>query len=256
MLIHRHSLKIDPMPLRTPAACVFFMATMRRCSGPIFIGALAACGGGSLTVGAFAPIAKTEGDAPFALVAPTSRSPVPFTFSSSDTSVATVNGNLVTILRAGTSTIVAQQASSGTWSATSTSTLLTVAPLSCVAPATREGGLCVAPAMTGNLVTRSARTWMPVRHIDTWANANAYCVKTVINGQTGWRLPGTFELTDLAGSGQIAGQGWVLAKTWTSIASVDAAKVVIKDTHDTVDLANGAVGTQADQSGAYVACVR
>lgn len=217
---------------------------------------LAACGGTSLTLGAFPPIAKIEGDAPFALVAPTSRSPVPFTFTSSDTTAATVSGNVVTILQAGTTTIVAQQAGSGTWSPTSVSTVLTVAPLNCVVPATRQGGSCVAPAMTGNLVTRSARTWMPVRHIDTWANANAYCVKTVINGQIGWRLPGTFELTDLASSGQIAGQGWMLAKTWTSAASVDAAKTVIKDVHDTVDLATGATGMQSDLSGAYVACVR
>lgn len=221
-----------------------------------FILSLAACGGGSLTIGPFPPISKTEGDAPFALVAPSSRSPVPFTFKSGDETIASIEGNIVTILRAGVTTIVAQQAGSGTWSPTSASTVLTVAPLSCVAPATRQGGLCVAPALAGNLVTRSARTWMPVRHIDTWANANAYCVKTVINGQTGWRLPGTFELTDLASSGQITSQGWVLAKTWTSAASVDAAKVVIKDVHDTVDLANGATGIQSDASGAYVACVR
>lgn len=217
---------------------------------------LAACGGTTLTIGAFAPITKTEGDPPVALVAPTSRSPVPFTFTSSDATVATIAGNVVTILRAGTTTITAQQAGSGTWSPTSASTVLTVAPLSCVAPATRQAGICVAPELEGNVVTRSARTWMPVRHIDTWANANAYCVKTVINGQTGWRLPGSFELIDLASSGLITKQGWILAKTWTSAASLDSAKVVIKDVHDTVDLGTGATGVLSDQSGAYVACVR
>lgn len=231
-------------------------ATIFYCPVIALIVSLAACGGANLSIGVFPPIAKTEGDSPFALIAPTSHSPVPFTFSIGDTSIASVHGNMVTILQAGATTITAQQSGSGTWSPTSASTVLTVASLSCVAPATRQGGLCVAPAITGNLVTRSARTWMPVRHVDTWANANAYCVKTVINGQSGWRLPGTFELMDLAGSGQIAGQGWILAKTWTSATSVDSAKVVIKDVHDTVDLATGATGIQSDLSGAYVACVR
>ena len=217
--------------------------------------AATACGGG-LTIGIFPPISKIEGDPPFVLVAPSSRSPVAFTFVSSNPMVASVDGNIVTVLQAGITTIVAQQAASGTWSATTASTLLTVASLNCLAPATRQGSVCVAPPISGNLIVRSGRTWMPVRHIDSWANARAYCSTTVINGQSGWRQPGAFELVDLQGSGLISGQGWILAKTWSSTASVDSSKVVIKDIHDTVDLATGSTVTQSDVAGSYVACVR
>ncbi len=56
------------------------------------------------------------GDAPFALLASTS-SGLPLSFSSSNTGIATVAGNIVTILRAGTVTITASQAGDATYSA-------------------------------------------------------------------------------------------------------------------------------------------
>lgn len=52
---------------------------------------------------------KTYGDAPFELVA-SSDSGLPVSFESSDTSVATVSGSTVTILKAGTTTLTASQA--------------------------------------------------------------------------------------------------------------------------------------------------
>lgn len=235
---------------------VVAVTALLRLTGPALALSLAACGGGSLSIGPFPPIGKTEGDPPFVLVAPTSRSPVAFTFSSSDLNVAIVTGSTVTIPRDGTSTITAQQAGSGTWSPTSASTLLTVAPRACIAPAERINGACVAPQLAGNIVTRGDRSWMPVRFVDTWVNANAYCSKTTINGQTGWRLPGTFEMSDLAASGQLAGQSWILARSWSSAASLDSGKLPVKGAHDTVDLATGAVASQSDLAGAYVACVR
>ena len=73
---------------------------------------------------------------------------------------------------------------------------------------------------------------------------------STINNLTGWRLPIQAELTDLAASGALAGQGWTLGATWTSAGSVANA-------HNTVNLNNGAiVANEMDGNGAYVSCVR
>ncbi|WP_132051187.1 MBG domain-containing protein [Pseudocnuella soli] len=74
-----------------------------------------------------AAINKTYGDAAFALVAPTSNSTGAFTYSSSNTAVATVNGTTVTIIGAGTATITATQASDNNYLQGSVATTLTVA---------------------------------------------------------------------------------------------------------------------------------
>ncbi len=58
--------------------------------------------------------AKTYGDAPFSLSA-TSTSPQPITFSSTNQGVATVSGNTVTIVGAGSTTITAGQTSSANY---------------------------------------------------------------------------------------------------------------------------------------------
>ena len=71
-------------------------------------------------------IAKTFGDANFTLSLPTSNSSGLITFSSSDTNVATINGNTVTIIGAGTSTITALQAGDVNYDSGSVSTVLTV----------------------------------------------------------------------------------------------------------------------------------
>ena len=74
----------------------------------------------------FSVPAKLVGDAPFALTAPTSNSPAAFTYSSSNTSVATISGGTVTIVGAGTSTITAMQAPTGSYGSGSTSASLVV----------------------------------------------------------------------------------------------------------------------------------
>ncbi|WP_162303814.1 Ig-like domain-containing protein [Paracnuella aquatica] len=77
-------------------------------------------------IGNIAAINKTYGDAAFALVAPTSNSTGAFTYSSSNTAVATVNGNTVTIVGAGTATITATQAPDNNYLQGSVATTLTV----------------------------------------------------------------------------------------------------------------------------------
>lgn len=78
------------------------------------------------TITGFSIPEKFIGDAPFTITTPTSNSTGAFTYSSSNTSVATVSGNTITILAAGTSTITANQAAAAPYSAGSATTTLLV----------------------------------------------------------------------------------------------------------------------------------
>jgi gliding motility-associated-like protein len=79
------------------------------------------------TIGSMSAISKTVGDAAFTLSAPSSNSTGAITYTSSNTSVATVSGSTVTIVGAGTATITATQATSNNYNAGSVTTTLTVA---------------------------------------------------------------------------------------------------------------------------------
>lgn len=82
------------------------------------------------TLSNFSVANKKVGDAAFALTAPTSTSDGAFTYTSSNTSVATISGNTVTIVGAGTTTITANQAATATYASGSIAATLTVtAPL-------------------------------------------------------------------------------------------------------------------------------
>jgi hypothetical protein len=229
---------------------------------------LLACGSGNgVPLTNFPDLTATEGDAPLTLTAPTSKSPAPFSYTSSNPLVATVAGNVLTFVKPGTSSITASQPELGSYNPTSTSALLTVkvrvctapqvnqagtcvtAP-ACTAPATLVGNVCVAPATAGSVVGRGVLAFMPVTRIDSWTNASAFCSTSTINGLTGWRLPLQAELTELAAAGVLAGQGWTLGATWTGSSALANA-------HNTVNLVSGAVVVgEADSNGAYVSCVR
>jgi uncharacterized protein YjdB len=62
------------------------------------------------TITDFSIPTKTYSDTPFTITPPQSNSPGSFTYTSSDLSVATISGNIVTIVGAGSSTITATQA--------------------------------------------------------------------------------------------------------------------------------------------------
>ena len=81
---------------------------------------------GTPTIGSFAAINKTFGDAAFTLTAPSSTSTGAFTYASSDASVATVSGSTVTIVGAGTANITATQAEDANYNTGSVSAVLTV----------------------------------------------------------------------------------------------------------------------------------
>jgi hypothetical protein len=212
--------------------------------------ALMACGGGGPTLGNFPAITKTVGDEPFTLTAPSSDGPGAFSYTSSNAAVATIAGNVVTIVGAGTSTITANQAASGSYNASSTSATLTVNPRACTEPATRVDGVCTAPATAGTVATNAGKTWMPVTFSATWSAASSFCTSTKINGSTGWRLPTDIELSDLRSSGAMTGLGWTLSRTWSSTPGALAAQ------HKTVRLDDGVVADAADGGTSYVACVK
>ena len=79
-----------------------------------------------VTLGSFSVPAKQVGDAAFMLTAPTSNSSGTFSYSSSNTSVATISGSTVTIVGAGSSTITATQAATGNFGSASTTASLVV----------------------------------------------------------------------------------------------------------------------------------
>ena len=78
--------------------------------------------------GPFPPITTAMGVGKIAVTPPTTNSPGPWSFTSSNPKVATVEGNILNILSAGSSTITATQAASGVFTSRSRSTLLHVNP--------------------------------------------------------------------------------------------------------------------------------
>jgi hypothetical protein len=212
---------------------------------------LAACGGSGegVPLGEFPAISKTEGDAPFELKPPTSKSPAAFSYESSDQKVATIAGSVVTVLAEGTTTITARQGSLGSYNPTSTSAVLTVKARTCATGAVRKEGLCVPPDSAAKPVLRNGVTWTPaITAVKlTWADADAYCKAISYQGKTGWALPGRSELADLFSSGALNGQGWTPGDTWSATADTDK-------THLAVDLATGTAASLMSDNKLYVSC--
>lgn len=215
-------------------------------------------------LGTFAAINKTETDPPFNIVPPASRSPAPFTYSSSNPAVAVVAGSLLTIKGVGQSTITASQAAVGGWGPTSASTTLNVGAVSCggnqaridgvctacVAPATALANECRPPAADAKPVTALFLAWTGVGFTNAWSLARDYCATITVEGRRGWKLPNAEQLLELQASGALAGQNWALGPTWSATPGTSTAS------HVAVDLAGGGAAERADADLAYVTCVR
>jgi hypothetical protein len=222
-------------------------------------------------LGVFAAITKTETDKPFDIVPPSSRSPAPFTYTSSDAKVATIAGSTVTITGPGTSTITAAQASIGGYGPTSASTTLTVTAVPCDAGSTRVAGVCtviptcippakldstnkcVAPATSATMVTANSLAWMGVSdaNVNTWEKARDFCAGSIIEGAAEWHLPTEVQLKELFASGAIAGHNWALGNTWSSTMGTTASSA----SHKTVDLLTNTSSERVDTANSYVSCV-
>jgi gliding motility-associated-like protein len=81
---------------------------------------------GNPTFGVFDAITKSFGNADFNLTSPTSNSSGAISYTSSDANVATINGNVVSIVAPGITTITALQAGDVNFEPGSTTTILTV----------------------------------------------------------------------------------------------------------------------------------
>jgi hypothetical protein len=203
-----------------------FLALAASCTLTLLSG----CGGNNdgVKLGDFPAIRVAEGDT-IEISAPSSKSPAPFSFSSSNPAVAEVSGITLTGKSGGTATIVAQQGQMGSYNPTSASTTVTVAGY------VNHGGL----------------VWMPPSAaLRNWADAEAFCANTTIRGVDGWRLPTQIELTAMLGSVALTSQGWLLSDTWTSKAG-SAAK-----THVVIHLSSKASTALGDDKTAAVTCVK
>ena len=80
------------------------------------------------TLSNFSIATKASGSAPFTITAPTSNSSGAFTYSSSNTSVATISGSTITITGIGQTVITATQAAAGGFGAGSITTTFDVTP--------------------------------------------------------------------------------------------------------------------------------
>ena len=181
----------------------------------------------------FNAISKTYGDAAFSLTAPTTVSSGAFTYTSSNTAVATISGSTVTVVGAGTSTITATQAANGNYATASTTATLTVLP-----GYINQGGLI----------------WAPINTTANWTTAASTCsASTALGFASGtWRLPTQAELSALYSqrAGELTAAGWMLSNTWSSTVYVG-----FDNYHYDVVLYNGDIYYHSDNNSYYVSCV-
>jgi hypothetical protein len=118
---------------------------------------------GAPSYGSFAIPSKVVGDAKFKITPPTSSSSVAFTYTSSNTSVATISNDSIIVVGAGTSTITANQAAGSGFLAGSKSALLTVdfAPPAVAAPQPPVRN-------TGDVISLFSNAYNNVT-VDTWS---------------------------------------------------------------------------------------
>lgn len=130
------------------------------------------------TLSNFTIPAKTVGDPAFTLTAPTSNSTGAFTYTSSNTAVATINGSTVTIVGAGSSIITANQAAAGAFGAGSISATLNVATPSptTAAPTPTRTPASVISLFSNPYTNRTVDTWSAV-----WDNADVEDVQIAGN---------------------------------------------------------------------------
>jgi hypothetical protein len=130
------------------------------------------------TLSNFSVAPRMLGDAPFTLTPPTSNSSGAFTYTSSNTNVATISGNTVTILAGGTSTITAIQAASGSFASASITAVLTVnvPPLSTNAPNPTKPALNVISLFSNSYTNRPVSDWRT-----SWSGAGPL-IDTAISG--------------------------------------------------------------------------
>ncbi len=133
------------------------------------------------TITGFTIPAKKVGDAPFALTTPTSNSTGAFTYTSGNTKVATISGNMVTIVGAGTSIITATQAAAGGYiSGSTTAALIVTFP-----PPTTAAPVPTQPA--ANVISLFSDSYSNVAGTDfypNWGQTTGVAYDTIVGNNT------------------------------------------------------------------------
>ncbi|MFY7963489.1 MAG: hypothetical protein ACOVO1_01220, partial [Chitinophagaceae bacterium] len=176
------------------------------------------------TLSNFSVPAKMLGDAPFTITPPTSNSTGAFTYISSNTNVATVTGNTITILRAGTSTITANQAAAAPYAAGSitASFSVTVAPLTTNAPTPTKPAANVRSVFSNTYPNLPGTTFRT-----SWSNAASTLVDTAITGNDIKKYSGVdFVGIELASPTDLTLADSVHISMWTPSAASFALKLV------------------------------
>lgn len=139
------------------------------------------------TLGSFTIGPKVLGDVPFTLTPPTSNSTGSFSYTSSNTNVATISGNVVTIVGAGTSIITASQAAAGAYGSGSITANLVVtgpsSPLTAAPTPPVRNATDVISLFSGAYTNVAGTDWFP------WWGQNAFCEDTVIAGDLTHKYP-------------------------------------------------------------------
>lgn len=176
------------------------------------------------TLSNFSIPAKMLGDAPFSITAPTSNSSGAFTYTSSNTNVATISGSTITILKAGSSTITATQAAAGPYaSGTITATLsVTVAPLSTNAPNPTKPAANVRSIFSNTYPNLPGTTFRT-----SWSNGGSALIDTAISGNNIKKYTGVdFVGIELASATDLSLADSVHISMWTPSAATFAIKLV------------------------------
>ncbi|MEI7509573.1 MAG: hypothetical protein WCJ62_08930, partial [Flavobacterium sp.] len=118
----------------------------------------------SPTITGFSIPSRANGSAPFTITAPTSNSSGAFTYSSSNSSVATISGNTITIVGLGQTVITVNQAATGSYSAGSTTATFDVTPPAAPNPTIPYNKLIA-------LYTDSYQTYDVFATVDTYATS-------------------------------------------------------------------------------------
>lgn len=142
----------------------------------------------------FNPLTKLFYDGSFTLIPPTSYASGAFTYISSNTSVATINGRNVTFVSPGTTTITATQATDGVYQSATISATLTVSPVTIVTKSgrvsatnlnyvNRTGGLSRKKALNrkGQIVIASSSSEINTLSVTNITTSSATASGTIVS---------------------------------------------------------------------------
>lgn len=158
------------------------------------------------TLSNFSIPTKAVGDAPFAITPPTSNSPGAFTYESSNTSVATISGDMITVVGGGTSIITAKQAAAAPFGAGNITAnfIVTVPPPNVAAPnPPGRDAADVVSIFSGPFTpaaTVSVAEWSPAGNtikVVSAAGNDALELQTSGGTFTGFNLSNAINLTDM-----------------------------------------------------------